>query len=253
MVSEQLSVLIVDDETSICDLLNEDLSGRGCRCGVAYDGKTAITKLAAADYDVALLDIRLPDISGMDVLRWMRNEGPGTEALMITAVGSIDIAVEAMKLGARDYIIKPFNLDKVYDNIRQVTSVGDGLPDGGIARMQSGRKPVPEKMEAIARGVEFRMEEMLGCSSIVTRRTIEIARQMGIEEAIIMDWAAGRLGNRQKSGNIRGMTSMAVRRSLFTDSIISATVQELRCTEVDRSEVIKVPNRGRTDDPSGAG
>lgn len=228
MVSESPSVLIVDDEAGICDLLDEELSERGCRCGVAYDGRTAISELAARDYDIALLDIRLPDISGMDVLRWIRDEQAGTAAVMITAVSNVDVAVEAMKIGARDYIVKPFDVEKIYYEICDMVNPGSILPCPGNRTGLSGGSLSAGRMDAIARGVEARLEEVLGYSRIVTGRTVEVARQLGMEDEDIMEWVANRLNSERLSGTTGGLSPAAARRSLLARGIASAVGQQLR-------------------------
>ncbi len=118
MVSKKPNVLIVDDEQVVCDLLHDELSERGYLCTTVLSGDDALGKLAKQDFDVVLLDIRLPGMSGMEVLReiWL-NHG-NTATIMITAVNDVDTAVEAMKLGASDYIVKPFDLDRVNTSIR---------------------------------------------------------------------------------------------------------------------------------------
>ncbi len=113
MTSSKPKILIVDDEQVVCDLLSDELHEQGYLCSIALEGSEALAKLAAEDFDVVLLDIRLPDISGTEVLAKIRLKHPNVAAVMVTAVNSIDTAVEATKLGALDYIVKPFNLDRV--------------------------------------------------------------------------------------------------------------------------------------------
>ncbi len=118
MISKNPRVLIVDDEQVVCDLLHDELSEGGYQCTTVLSGDDALAKLAAQDFDVVLLDIRLPGMSGMEVLReiWL-NHG-NTATIMITAVNDVGTAVEAIKLGASDYIVKPFGLNKIDTSIR---------------------------------------------------------------------------------------------------------------------------------------
>lgn len=111
-------MLIVDDEQSVCHLLCSELDEHGYVCTPAKSGNDALNILAAQDFDVALLDIRMPGISGMDLLKKMRLNHSHVAAIMLTAVNDVSTAVEAMKLGAMDYIVKPFDLDKVVATIR---------------------------------------------------------------------------------------------------------------------------------------
>jgi len=132
--------------------------------------------LAIEDFDAVLLDIRLPGMSGMEVLReiWL-NHGK-TATIMITAVNDVDTAVEAIKLGASDYIVKPFELDKVATSIR--TALKTKLATGKVS----------SDMDILARGVERKVESITHYSWIVTERTIGVARQLGIAEEEIQRW-----------------------------------------------------------------
>ena len=180
MIYQKPSILIVDDEEVVCDLLYRDLSEQGYLCATAFDSDGAFTKLAAQDFDVVLLDIRLPGMSGMEVLSKLRSGYPGTAIIMITAVNDIDTAVEAMRLGASDYLVKPFDLDKLNISIRTVAE----------AKQAMGKSF--SEMNAIARGVEAKHELLTGSSYIVTQKTIDIARQLGIPDEEIQDWVDAR-------------------------------------------------------------
>lgn len=180
MVDKKTSVLIIDDEQVVCDLLYDELNERGYLCTTALNGNDALANLATQDFDVALVDIRLPGMSGMEVLReiWLNHENTAT--IMITAVNDVDTAVKAMKLGASDYIVKPFNLDRVNASIRTA-----------LETKQATKKP-PTEMDAIARGVEATLDLFSSYSKIVTQRTIDIARHLGIAEEKIQQWAAAK-------------------------------------------------------------
>jgi len=113
MVNEQQSMLILDDEEMIRDLLTETFQKKGFEIDTAMDAKEALRKLGKNKFDLLVTDLRLPDVSGMEVLEEVKNSSPDTGIIMITAYGSIKNAVRAMKLGAFDYITKPFNLDEI--------------------------------------------------------------------------------------------------------------------------------------------
>ena len=177
MITKKPSVLIVDDEQVVCDLLHDELSERGYLCTVALDGNNALAKLATQDFGVALLDIRLPGMSGMEVLREIWLNHCNTATIMITAINDVNTAVEAMKLGATDYIVKPFDLDRVDTSIRTA-----------LKAKQATKKPSAE-MDAIASGVEASLDPFAVRAKIETKRTIDIARQLGIAEKEVQRWA----------------------------------------------------------------
>lgn len=176
MGRKKTKLLVVDDEQVVCDLLHDDLSERGYPCNTSLDGKDALAKLAAEDFDVVLLDIRLPGMSGMEVLReiWLNHRN--TITIMITAVNDVATSVEAMKLGASDYIVKPFDLAKVDASIRTALET----------------RQAPTQMDAIAHGVEAKLDPFSAYSKIVTQRTVAISRQLCIADEEIKRWVASK-------------------------------------------------------------
>jgi CheY-like chemotaxis protein len=200
MISSKPKVLIVDDEQVVCDLLSDELHEQGYLCSIALGGTEALAKLAAEDFDVVLLDVRLPDISGIEVLTKMRLKHPHIAAVMVTAVNSIDTAVKATKLGASDYIVKPFSLDRVDASIRTILESKTRPSDNGkretgccVADEEADEQATNESyrlMNAIACGVEARLNSFLGYSKIVTQESVGIAWQLGVHEEEIKRWAA---------------------------------------------------------------
>jgi two-component system response regulator PilR (NtrC family) len=112
-------ILIVDDEPSMRDMLRIVLRRDGYDVVVAGNGTEAIAILEKDRIDLLLSDIRMPDISGVDVLRAAKNVNRDIIAFMMTAFASTDSAVEAMRLGAVDYFTKPFNMDELRLKVRQ--------------------------------------------------------------------------------------------------------------------------------------
>ena len=111
---ENLIVLVVDDQEDIQNILSDRLTIHGYQVSVASNGLEAFEMVDRIFPDLILLDIMLPDTNGMDILAKIKQEYPEIIVIMITAHGTIQIAVEAMKLGAYDFIEKPFNnLDEV--------------------------------------------------------------------------------------------------------------------------------------------
>jgi len=112
-------VLVVDDEKSMRELLAITLERQGYDLAVAEDGEVAIEALRRDGFDVIITDLRMPNADGLQVLRAAKEHSPETVVIVITAVGSTETAVEAMKLGAYDYITKPFKLDEIHLIIRR--------------------------------------------------------------------------------------------------------------------------------------
>ena len=111
-------ILIVDDEKLIRWSLSERLSEEGYHCVQAEDGASALERVSEQGFDLAMIDLRLPDTTGVELLGRMRESVPDLPVIIITAHSTVDSAVEAMKGGARDYIAKPFNMDELTITVR---------------------------------------------------------------------------------------------------------------------------------------
>ncbi|MFP4686958.1 MAG: response regulator [bacterium] len=111
-------ILIIDDEKNIRNTLSKALSSEKYEIETAMNGEEGIQKTKEDDFDLILLDLKLPGISGMEVLKKLDNfEG---SIIMITGYGSVDTAVEAMKLGAIDYLQKPFSPSEIRELVEEV-------------------------------------------------------------------------------------------------------------------------------------
>jgi two-component system response regulator AtoC len=104
-----MRVLIVDDERNIRLSLKKYLNLEHIDALSAESGEAAIACLEKETFDAVILDLKLPGISGQNVLEWMQQRGISSPALMISAHGQIPDAVEALKTGAKDYLVKPFD------------------------------------------------------------------------------------------------------------------------------------------------
>jgi len=113
MKQKKVRVLIVDDEINFSSVVSEELTNEGFYVEQASDGKDALKLLQQGEYDVVLLDINMPQLSGIDVLKKFQRDDLPPEFIMITGYASVQTAIEAMKLGAYDYITKPYRIEKL--------------------------------------------------------------------------------------------------------------------------------------------
>jgi len=113
-------VLIVDDEKNIRLTLSQSLESLELETDTAVNGEEALAKLKDKDYGLVLLDLRMPGMDGMEVLRRLREIRPDIRVIIITAYGTIESAVDAMKLGAVDFIQKPFSPKEIRGLVSQV-------------------------------------------------------------------------------------------------------------------------------------
>ncbi len=113
-------ILVIDDEPEIRDGLEDLLTGEGYSVDLATNGLDGERRLAGKSYDLVLLDLMMPDKSGMDVLKEMRTSDTETPVFMLTAYGSVEGAVQAIKLGANDFFPKPWDNEKLLIEIERM-------------------------------------------------------------------------------------------------------------------------------------
>lgn len=110
-------ILVVDDEESIREFLDIMLRKEGFEVTCAEDGQVALDLIKKKSFDMVISDLQMPKVTGLELLKQVKDQYPDMLFLMITAFGTMETAVEAMKLGAYDYITKPFKIDEVRINI----------------------------------------------------------------------------------------------------------------------------------------
>ena len=106
-------ILVVDDEATIRSGITLVLERQDMAVATASDGREGLEILSARPVGIVLLDIKLPDMDGVELLKIIRRESPDTEVVMITGYPAIQGAVECIKLGALDYLVKPFRVDEL--------------------------------------------------------------------------------------------------------------------------------------------
>lgn len=155
-------VLIIDDEENLVSSLVYGLQGHGIEATGAYDAAGGLQALVDTEPDVVLVDLRLPDRCGIDVLADIRARAPDLPVIMISAYGETRIAVDAVKRGAEDFLTKPFDLDEVVHLIHKVTERGRlarevayrrhrAVLDDGILGEAPSMQALRERIETVAR------------------------------------------------------------------------------------------------------
>lgn len=114
---KKFNILVVDDELIVRDSLKEWLEDEGYSADMAESGKDALEKLSKKSYHLMLIDIKMPEMDGVTVLKKAKEQFPNLEVLMMTAYATVETAVGAMKLGAMDYLLKPFDTESVLPKI----------------------------------------------------------------------------------------------------------------------------------------
>lgn len=157
-------ILLVDNEASILSVLSTVLKTEGYEVKSCRDVATAQEIIKGEDFDLLISDIRMSPLTGMDLLKWVRNERPEISVIMLTAYGSIETAIEAMKLGAFDYVTKPFKVDELMITIERALDYRNALTENldlkaqlqtryrfeNIIAVSASMKSVCEMIERIA-------------------------------------------------------------------------------------------------------
>lgn len=164
-------VLVVDDDRHIVRTLQIMLADDGHEVLTAGSGEEAMALLERKSADVAFVDLQLPGMSGTDLLRHLRDAHRNVETVIITAHGSVDTAVEAMKEGAFDYLTKPFSPDQVRHRLRQIERV---------KRLQNEVVDLKRRVGDMAFGSDFTTQDP------TTLHLLEVAREVALSDATVL-------------------------------------------------------------------
>ncbi|MBI2561031.1 MAG: response regulator, partial [candidate division NC10 bacterium] len=113
MPEQRHKVLVVEDDHEMLALVCEHLESEGYRAAGTDRGAEAIARVRAEEFDVVLTDLRMPDVDGLEVLRAAREAQRDVPVILVTAFGSIETAIQAIRQGAYDYVTKPFALEEI--------------------------------------------------------------------------------------------------------------------------------------------
>ncbi len=167
-------ILVVDDEALMNDFVKEILIRRDHEVDQAMDGDSAVQMLREKEYDLVITDKKMPGTGGMEVLRAAGTLRPEAMVIMMTAYGTVDGAVEAMKQGAFDYIMKPFDADQIEDVVERAL-VGSG----------AGRSPVKQSFEIVGKSDKIRKIHDLVSVVAPTDSTVLITGETGTGKELV--------------------------------------------------------------------
>ena len=197
------NVLIVDDERVIREVLSERLTDIGHHCSTATDAFDALTQIGSTtELDVVLADIDMPGKDGLALLQDIRASHPDVDVVMVTGVVDTDTAIRAIRLGASDYLTKPFNLEEVVITIdrilekQQMVRENRDYQVGLELKVQERTKQLEDAyrvtLEALVMALDIRDTETQDHSIRVARFTYILAERMGVVEPDLsqMRWGA---------------------------------------------------------------
>ena len=114
-----LRLLLVDDEVEFLEPMEARLKRRKIACHTAESGAAALELLKQHTFDCAVVDVKMPGMDGLDLLRRMRQDYPALPVILLTGHASVELGVQGMELGAFEYLMKPIDLDELLDTIRR--------------------------------------------------------------------------------------------------------------------------------------
>ena len=156
-MAEAFRILVVDDEPAQLELVSGFLAKRGFEVQPATGGREALKLLSQAPFDLVLTDQKMPDLSGFELMEAVRRQNPETPVIVMTAYGTIETAVAAIKAGAVDYLTKPLNLDELLHRVHQVRERQQLLRENRELRLVLSER---HRVEGII-GESGRMQEVL--------------------------------------------------------------------------------------------
>ena len=137
---EKKKALVIDDEQIVLDSVSTLLRDEGFEVDVSLDGRQGLDWAIERKYDVVLTDIRMPDIGGMKVLRDVKRINPTLPVIMITGYASIESAVQAMRLGAAEYIEKPFEPEQLLEAVSRALGISKEVEEQGLIHREEVSK-----------------------------------------------------------------------------------------------------------------
>jgi putative nucleotidyltransferase with HDIG domain len=201
-------ILVVDDEEAIREVVTTLLEAQGYRCTACSNGRLALDSFRGDTFDLVLSDIVMPEMDGLKLLAELRAEEPDVPVIMVTAMHDISIALEAIRAGAYDYILKPFEKDQLHLSVRRALEhrrlvienrtyqsdlehlVAERTQQLSIA-LQDLEQSYDYTLEALGGALDAKDAETEGHCQRVTAFTITIAKAMGVDKALLRHIARG--------------------------------------------------------------
>jgi putative nucleotidyltransferase with HDIG domain len=205
---ESEKILVVDDEEAIREVVSTLLEAQGYICTICSNGRMALDAFRKDTFDLVLSDIVMPEMDGLKLLAELRNGDPDVPVIMVTAMHDISIALEAIRAGAYDYILKPFEKDQLHLSVRRALEhrrlvmenrtyqsdlehlVAERTQQLSIA-LHDLEQSYDYTLEALGGALDAKDAETEGHCQRVTAFTITIARSMGVDKGLLRHIARG--------------------------------------------------------------
>ena len=196
------NILVVDDEEAIREVVSTMLESKGYRCTAVSNGRAAQDEVKKSTPDLVLSDMIMPEMDGIKLLEWLRQYDPEVPVIMVTAIHDISTALEAIRRGAYDYILKPFEKDQLYLGVnralqhrrlvaenrnyqRTLEQQVEQKTAGLVVALAQLEQSYDDTLEALGSALDLKDAETEGHCQRVTAFTISIARTMPVPKAYL--------------------------------------------------------------------
>ncbi len=181
-MTRRYNILIVDDEASLSYMLQTELmENHAYAVDTAFDGTEAINKLQSKFYDVVLLDVKMPRVSGIEVLKFLREYSPTTQVIMLTNYADVKTAIQTIKLGAYDFISKPYDIEELLNTIERAIERKRLFIDNMLMRSELSRRAGSEDLVGKSKIFKQVLESVLKVAKTDTTVLIQGASGTGKE------------------------------------------------------------------------
>jgi len=188
---ETINALVIDDEQIVLDSVRKILTAENCEVSTTSRGKNGIKMALGGHYDIVLTDIRMPDIGGLIVLRDIKRKKPSLPVLVITGYATIRSAVQAIKLGAADYIEKPFSPEQLIESIS--TAIQQSRVQVPEEAVILNRDEVIQVLERVASDDTFKQDLLDNGSDALDAYRLSVPEKLAIITGDI-DWIEAEIG-----------------------------------------------------------
>ena len=224
-VGEVPRILVVDDEEAIREILADFLAMEGFSVRTAGNGAEALTEISRGRFDLVLSDLKMPTMGGLELLEALARHAPNTVTIIMTGFGTVETAIQAMKQGAYDYIMKPFKMEEVLHTVRR-----------GLEK----RKLVAENLRLKETLTLYKVSEAIAASlsldEVINTVTDAALHEVGADMvSVLLDDGEGgffercrRVGHRLEAGTVAGYTSPSCLGSLSIEKLSAHFAEDSR-------------------------
>jgi two-component system, OmpR family, response regulator ArlR len=178
-----MRILIVEDEVGLAEALTQILKKQNYSVDTVHDGQSGLDNIMSGIYDLLLLDIMLPEMDGITLLRKIRSEGISTPVILLTAKGDISDKVSGLDYGADDYVAKPFSTEELLARIRAaLRRKGEVIPEDGIKFGDIELNTTNLKLTCNGKGLKLILKESELLELLMSRKNAVISKEQIIEK-----------------------------------------------------------------------